>query len=364
MRRLFALASFAVASLSASTALPCGGGFGVGLEVGPAQKIVVVHRDGEESYVFSPSFCGEAAEFGLILPIPGQLTDDPQLAEQALFDELDELTAPQIVEETVCNDSDGPSGGTGWSNQGGGSRGVEVVDHGQVGIFDWTLLQADTSAAFTDWLDANGYPYDSDTASHFDHYVGKTWYFVAFKVTAGQDAPPPGSELCGNLGPIGLKFASGVPIVPARIAAVGAGMDSDFAWRVFAFSDGPLTSDQTVSWEDPHFAGTITDAQLAQYPQLAQLAEEGDQLTALDLFFFGGDMSDDITLLPTDGPTEFRKTQYEYTYVECGPDGTPLDGDDEGCECSTPASAPPAGLLALGLGIGALGLLVRRRRSK
>ena len=43
MRRLIASTAFAAVTLAASAALPCGGGFGQGLEVDPAQTIVVTH---------------------------------------------------------------------------------------------------------------------------------------------------------------------------------------------------------------------------------------------------------------------------------------------------------------------------------
>ena len=57
-----------------STAKACGGGFGDGLEIDTSQKIVVAFKGGVETYVFSPHFCGRAASFGLILPVPSSLT--------------------------------------------------------------------------------------------------------------------------------------------------------------------------------------------------------------------------------------------------------------------------------------------------
>ena len=35
-------------------------------------------------------------------------------------------------------------------------NGIDVVSAGRVGNFDWVLAQADTEAAFTDWLDTHG----------------------------------------------------------------------------------------------------------------------------------------------------------------------------------------------------------------
>lgn len=372
MRRLLSAVGFGLVALTASTARPCGGGFGVSLELSPSQKIVLAHTDGIETYVFSPHSCGAATEFGLILPIPGTLTSNPELADKALFTQLDELTEPEVIQETVCNDSDGLAGGMedAGMRQGSNDLGVDVIERGQVGMFDYVLLQADTSAAFTDWLDANGFPYDAESSAYFAYYVNKSWYFVAFRVTAGPEAPPEGSLLCGDLGPLSLSFELNDPIVPSRIAAVGAGSESQFNWRVFAFSDQPLTAAGTVGWEELYFAGALTDEQLVEYPLIASVAEAGTQLTVLDVHFYGADVSDDITLTPSDGPTEYRTTQYEYTYVDCI-DGVPVDEVEPtrtsgggGCSLVAPRARMAPWLVGLGLSAAGLGLWRRRRRSR
>jgi hypothetical protein len=62
--------------LAASPAFPCGGGFGPNIQVNPQQDIIVVWKDDVETYVFQPIFCGTATNFGLILPVPAQLTQN------------------------------------------------------------------------------------------------------------------------------------------------------------------------------------------------------------------------------------------------------------------------------------------------
>lgn len=358
MRRFIASATFAVTTLAASAALPCGGGFGAGLEVNPSQEIVVVHDQGRETYIFSPHFCGKSAEFGLVLPIPDVLFANPTLAEEALFTELDELTAPRIEYVDVCMNSDSSGSGPG---SGGGSgaadagSGVDVVNRGQVGIFDWALLKADSTAAFTDWLDANGFPYEPAAIAHFSHYVTQDWHFVAFKVTVDQNDPPAGYDLCGALGPISLTFPSVAPVIPARIAAVGGSGDRPFVWDIFALGDGSMTARTPGVTTELKYTNGLTADQLASRPELAKITAPGSKLTKLRLTFKNS-IEEDITLEPSSSPTFYQETTYVTRSVTCDEDSGLF-----GCSMSSPG--PVNGTLAYGLAFGALALLMRRRRS-
>ncbi|MBI4702486.1 MAG: DUF2330 domain-containing protein [Deltaproteobacteria bacterium] len=371
--------------LWARPALPCGGGFGDELAVGPSQKIVVVHRDGTQTYIFRPHFCGAAADFGLILPVPGKLVNDPQLGDKDLVAQLEQVTAPTVKTEQICEGLS--NGGWGGAGAGGGEDGldggVQVVDAGQVGIFDWVLLKADSAAAFTDWLDANGYPYDAGSEKVFAHYVAAAWYFVAFKVTAAKEAPPDGLLLCGDLGPIQLAFSSQGLVIPARIATAGPGAaELDYAWRVFAVTKAQVRSqnDGEISSE-LRFSGALGQQDLSPHQAVAKIAKQGEWLTELQLGFYGGELSDDIALGAHPNPAAFRRTEYKYVEVPCpdggvggagasgaaGPGGagtggaaaSPAEPEEDGCAIGAGARGGlPAGAVLLAL----LGLGWRWRR--
>ncbi|OGQ85369.1 MAG: hypothetical protein A2289_01425 [Deltaproteobacteria bacterium RIFOXYA12_FULL_58_15] len=336
-------------------ALPCGGGFGAGIEIDPAQTIVLHFENGVETYVFNPYFCGEATEFGLILPVPSTLRQTPELADADLAKELEALTAPRVV--TECQSSGGGCGGArggsksnglGMDRSGEWYPGVDVVDAGEVGIFDWTLLQADTATAFTDWLDANSFPYDEQSAAHFSYYANQSWYFVAFKVTAGDAAPPLGSKLCGELGPLVLQFEADQPVIPARIAAVNQSAYAANAWRIIAIAASQLRLTDTRLNSDLLYSGTISDNSLAAYPAIASLGATGERVTKLDVFFPWEGVDADIYLEVDPNQGDFRQTVVEYE--ECG------------CSAATSALLPVLFVAAFAIPIAAL-MRRRRRRS-
>ena len=359
MKKTLWLMTLATVSLLAPEALPCGAGFGYEVEIEPQQQIIVAYDEGVETYIFSPQFCGKATEFGLILPVPATLTEHPTLAGEELFAQLDELTAPNIEEVEICEGSGScfPMMGSADGSRGGGELvdpGVDVISTGTVGIFDWALLQADSTAAFTDWLDANSFPYPASAQAHFAHYVDKQWHFVAFKFTTADGPPPDGYRLCGDLGPLSLSFATPEPVIPTRIAAVGA--SGELLWQIFAIAD-QQQQEQTY-WVDSEllFSGEVVAQDLQQYPEIATVAAAGQRITKLNLTFQAQSISDDIYLGPSALSEDFRATKQVY-----------IEGDScGGCSVSLrhqrlrlPMEGVMLALMALVLGLRSPG---RRRR--
>jgi hypothetical protein len=318
----------AVTLLTAS-ALPCGGGFGQGLTIQPSQTIVLAHRDGVETYVFGPHFCGAASDFGLILPVPSTLTEDPALGGTTLTTELEAISAPAIVTEEVCVDADDDdSYGSGMAPGAAPDDGVMVIKSGQVGIFQWELLKADSAQSFTDWLTANQFPTRSSAQSAFDYYVQAGWYFVAFRITASASAPPQGYRVCGDLGPIQLSFATPQAVVPARIASAD-GPETKVQWRIYTISAHRLATLTPGVSATTRFAGTLSADVLATSPSVATLATTDEWLTKTDVVFYPADqgskgvittnpLSQDIAFDPATSDAAYRETQVNYSYVHCG----------------------------------------------
>lgn len=363
MRRLLALAASTCALAWTSNALPCGGAFGPGVTISPSQTIIVAQHEGKESYVFQPHFCGKAAEFGLVLPIPAALSANPALVSPALYTELDDVSAPRHISATQCINQGGDfaGGGADAGLRAPPNYGTTVVDRGQVGIFEWSLLKADTPTSFTSWLDANGYPHPAHADVQFAHYVSRGWYFVAFKVTASPTAPKPTETICGDFGPLQLDFPAANPIVPTRIAAAGEQdpYQSSLRWRVYGLSPDQLGTANTDYSERTSFSGALSPAILSSHPALAPLARPTDRLVALDLTFDPTYVTDDLSLRAVPA-SDFRDTVTDLSYIDCTktyPGGLAGGG---GCALSPTAPATGAGLM----GLVALAIVARRRRSR
>jgi MYXO-CTERM domain-containing protein len=321
MKTQLALAAGFVGLLAARSVFPCGAPFGNGIQAQPQQDIIVVHKNGVETYVFQPTFCGTASNFGLILPVPSTLTQSPASSDQQAFTAVDTLSAPSYVTLTSCTGGNtGSSGGTGVAGTAPPKGGATVVATGRVGFLDWAQLKADTEKSFTDWLTTNGYPYSTAASSVFSYYVQKGWYFVAFKISQGAMPDGGSGTVCNALGPVKLSFTSPVPVVPSRMATAGAPSTtyygSGFSWRIFGITPG----DQQLAFSDGAnsnrvlgYSGALTAADVSS---LVGLAAAGDRLTKLTVTFSFGSTDPDVGLSLASA-TDYREVQYITKYVVC-----------------------------------------------
>jgi hypothetical protein len=350
--------ALAVLVLSATEARPCGGAFGYEYTLSPSQNIVVGYRDGIETYIFNPGFCGKASEFGLILPVPAVLSQTPALHQKQLYTDLAAIAAPTIQTTEICSGSyQGPGrggvpAGTGGSASNGGTT---VIQRGTVGVFDYALLQAETAESFTDWLDANGFPYEDSAQAVFEHYVDNRWYFVAFKVSAGADPNGTGGNgsggaaggsggtldrtMCGDFGPISLSFpVEPNPVVPTRIAAVSS---SSLTWIVYTLAEHQLRVQDMGT--ELRFSGAVTQLDLAQRPTVAKVAVEGTRLTELYVSVSAPDR--DLVLEPDPAEKDYRRVEYRTVYVLCtgGSAGTAGATGESGAAGSSAGGTGTAG---------------------
>jgi MYXO-CTERM domain-containing protein len=263
--------------------------------------------------------------------VPSQFSEQPALTEPLAFDALDNFTKPEVEEVTKCWGEGGYGADAGASNGGGAA----VVAAGRVGFLDWVQLKAENEASFTSWLDANGYPYDSAAKSVFDYYVGKSWYFVAFKIIPGTGD---GGNTCQNLGPIKLTFPSTIPVVPSRMATAGkiassGGYPFGFTWRIFGIADGA----KQVDFELPNYNDKLSFSRLldeATAGKLGGLAQTGDRVTSLEMWFDTA-AANDVPLTITNGENH-RETVTSVHYVNCPDAG---DGGKDAADASDAADA-------------------------
>jgi len=241
-----------------------------------------------------------------------------------------------------CGGSD--SAGTGGAND----DTPAVVASGQVGILDWSQIKADNESSLTEWLSKNGYPYSAGASTVFSYYVGKGWYFLAFRIN--QQAVAGGGTICRSLGPIALSFPTSVPVVPSAMASADAATDSSYqqvSWRIFGITHGDvqLTFSNANSYDKVlWYSGAISDASLAS---LGGLAATGDRLTRLALTFTKSASSTDVDLELAPA-TDYRGVEDVYVH------------DDSMCSVGPHSRLARHGLLLL-FGLATLGLLFWRR---
>jgi len=353
MKHIFTYSVLSTSLFAASQALPCGGAFGSNVTIDPIQKIIVSYHDGVETYIFNPYFCQTAESFGLILPVPAVLTQNPVLGQTQLYTDLATIAAPTIQTQSACDRGVGGSASTGGTKNAGTGHGdsTTVINKGQVGIFDWALLQATTTASFTNWLTTNGFPYQTSSLPVFDEYVQKSWYFIAFKVNVGTSSSgvggngsvgtttsvASGQTLCGNFGPITLAFPRATdPIIPARIAAVSS---SQLTWTLYSLANQRMkVRDQSTTLR---FAGPIDSQSMSTYASLSPVAQAGDRLTELQATLSAATAAD-LVLEADPDQTDYRRTELHTVYVYCagGSSGTGGASNTSGLggTAGTPAS--------------------------
>jgi hypothetical protein len=196
-------------------------------------------------------------------------------------------------------------------------------------------------------LAANGYPYSGTSASVFTYYVGKGWYFLAFRIS--QDAAPGGGTICKALGPVAFSFPTSVPVVPSRMAGAGNSIGSgQMWWRIFGITRGdsqlsfPNVNDQYGGlW----YSGAINASDV---PSFAGLAEAGDRLTRLILTFYPGTTNYEDANLTLAAPGDYRGTQDVVVY------------DDSACSVGPNSRLPHSCLVSL-FGLAMVGLIFWRR---
>jgi MYXO-CTERM domain-containing protein len=348
MRTKLALPTLLTVALVAPAALPCGAPFGNGINADPKQDIIVVHKNGTETYVFQPRFCGSAREFGLVLPVPSKLSAQPAITTTDVFTKLVALSQPQYQYVTQCSYGNGGGGSSGGTRADGGT-GTTVVSSGTVGFMDYAQLDTVSVDALTAWLTQNGYPYDAQATAAFDYYVQKGWYFLTFKVAPGGiDA---GASTCKDLGPVKLSFPTSIPVVPTRMATARSKDTSgvlsyatSFSWRIFGITEGSQQlgfANGASSSRVLNFSGLVSSSDVSS---MAGLAVAGDRATKMTVTFSYGSTDPDIGLGLVAGQ-DYREVITVVSYIACNDGGVDSSVDaraDSGADLPVDAAADRA----------------------
>lgn len=175
----------------------------------PAQKAMVMVRNGVETLVISPGFTGKAADFAWIVPVPKR----PRVAivKGALFHEL-----AMLIEPPYRRDAQVPTAG-GADLAGAPKAAVTVLERKTAGAYDVSVLAATDSGALMRWLKQNRYHLPPAAKKPIAQYIHEGWTFVASRVRVPKDAR---GLATGTLAPVKLTFPSRLPVYPMRLSSI------------------------------------------------------------------------------------------------------------------------------------------------
>ena len=304
-RRTAALTGAALVLTAGLVTIPpaaaCGcGGFAVSSESAEAMDVVgeqavVSLSGGTERVQIALDTISDAPEAALVIPTPTAAT--ASLGSAAVFEALEEVSAPQREEVSVW----WPSGVIGWGagapGDGAGAPAgppVEVFQEVTLGPLEVVSLGSDDLEGLLARLDERGFALSPSLQAEMADYVTDGWSFVAIKLS------PEGELLDGEIPPIELRFASDELVYPMRLSAAAT---SAQRVRTYVVSDTRMDrTDVQADGAELLFAGSLGGLAVPELAYWAAPFGEDTYVTATEQVFEQPDREivADFTYAPSD----------------------------------------------------------------
>ena len=156
---------------------------------------VVLMRSGTQTVLsMQNSYQGPAEGFAMVVPVPQVLMEENvKTLSKELFDKIDKLSAPRLVEywevdpcqdpELLRGGLDGFAPDTATSADKGGPVNQVVVEaQFEVGEYEVVVLSSTEATALENWLTTNSYNIPAGAAPVFEDYIAQGQYFFVAKV--------------------------------------------------------------------------------------------------------------------------------------------------------------------------------------
>ncbi len=194
---------------------------------------VVLLRDGITTVLtMQNSYEGPPEDFALIVPVPSAVgPGDVRTLEPEVFDRIDELTSPRLVEyweeEPWCSDGYGMMGyGMGRGASGAVLRGgVRIEAEFAVGEYDVQVLSADESMGLERWLRDQGYHVPDGASAAFRPYIEQGFRFFAARVNAARVRFA--EDGTAMLSPLRIRTESPALVLPVRLGMLSSPGEQD-----------------------------------------------------------------------------------------------------------------------------------------
>ncbi|MCB9598283.1 MAG: DUF2330 domain-containing protein [Sandaracinaceae bacterium] len=186
---------------------------------------VVLMRDGTTTVLsMQNSYEGPPEDFALIVPVPSAIgPEDVRTLSPELFDHVDELSSPRLVEyweqEPICADGMGYGYGAALYGMGRGGR-VVVEAQFAVGEYDVVILSAEESSGLERWLRAEGYRVPDGAGAALRPYVEQGFRFFAARVNAARVRL--GADGTAMLSPLRIRVESPELMLPVRLGMLSS----------------------------------------------------------------------------------------------------------------------------------------------
>ncbi len=203
---------FILPLLLTTLATACGGFFCTNVPVDQSGERIIftINGDGTITAITGIAYSGTAAEFSWLVPLPSVPQVD--VAETETLDLLQQATEKTFtVPPNPCEGIIYSSGGFG-----GGGGGMDVII-GNVGPYDYAILDENDPILIVRWLRSNGYNVQDTIIPAIEHYVRLGMVFLAMKLS--QDAE------VGDIQPVVMTYKAEKAAIPLILTSVAALQD-------------------------------------------------------------------------------------------------------------------------------------------
>ena len=225
-----------------------------------AQRVTMAHfpEENRTRVMAQIGYVGDLSNFSWIIPLPSEPTDIRAVddAGAAIFSELDTLTSPTFsIIDWTCALNGGAGGGAAVPGPG-----VEVLQHGNTGTFEYVVLTGTGGSVVTEWLGENGYVLPAGMEETVHTYIREGSVFLAMKINLEA------LEL-GQIDPAISFDYEGWPGYPLRILKPAASDEVEIILNVLAPTPAEVPNEvmlygNDVAWvdEEPQYLDAVRRA--------------------------------------------------------------------------------------------------------
>jgi uncharacterized protein (TIGR03382 family) len=202
---------------------------------------VVMMRDGQQTVLsMQNNYQGPPKNFAMVIPTPQVLNkDDVKVVKDEVFDRIDRLTAPRLVEyweQDPCRNRRRYAGNGGARDvaAGGadaGSSKVDVEAQFDVGEYEVVVLSSSESSALENWLRNNKYNIPKGASKYLQPYVQQGQYFFVAKVDTSKVQFQNGQAV---LSPLRFHYQSQQFKLPVRLGLINSQGKQDLVVNILA----------------------------------------------------------------------------------------------------------------------------------